>query len=431
MKIELIMTGDELLDGRVINTNASELGEILNEQGLKITRVTTVGDHPEELEQAFQRAAKEMDITIVTGGLGPTDDDRTSEILAKVARVPFVQDESSWKRLQDFFRQKGRPMASSNEKQSFFPKGARIIPNRLGTADGFSLQIGHSHFYVMPGVPREMRAMFKEDVLPAILKLLGPQHRLPQRQTFKLFGQGESHIADLLADLYPLPEGIEIGYRAIYPEVHLSLIARTEIDNSLFQKLEKEIQTRLSDYIYTSDQRDFIDVFADSIKQVGATLALAESCTGGLLASLLTEKAGASDYFLSSAVAYSNEAKTQLLDVPKELIEKNGAVSAPVAQAMVEGALKRSGASHAIAITGIAGPSGGTPEKPVGTVYIAVSSQQKLSVHLFRFPSPRKRIQIYTAYTALNILKRHFFEEKHPLPKMRFEIEQMLKSKQN
>ena len=405
MKIELIMTGDELLDGRVLNSNSRDIGKALSEEGFKISRITTVGDNPNELEKVFQYCSKNSDIAIITGGLGPTEDDRTSEILAKVANVPFEQDKKAFKRLQRFFQERHRPMATSNIKQSYFPIGAKIIKNHKGTADGFELVVDHCHFFVMPGVPREMNVMMQDDVLPAIIKLFGKRHKKPQKQIFRTFGQGESHIADLLGEIYPLPKNVEIGYRVHYPEVDVSLQVYQQNTDELFEELKNEISTRLKNYIFSFEQKSFVETITTLLKQHHKTLSLAESCTGGLIAHYLTEQSGASEYFLASAVTYSNEAKSKILKIPQALIEKYGAVSPNVAQAMSEGIQKITDSDLSIAVTGIAGPNGGTTEKPVGTVYISISTKDNTKTHLFHFAGDRRRIQIYTAYSALHLLK--------------------------
>jgi len=409
MHIELIMTGEELLDGRVVNSNESEIAGRLLRRGFRVLRSTTVGDDPQRLKQVFAEVQARADIAIVTGGLGPTDDDRTVAILADLAQVPIRREPALVETLRAYFAALQRPLGESNLKQADLPEGARSLLNPNGTAPGVDITIGHCRFFAMPGVPSEMKAMLEDSVIPCLIEQAGPAHAKPFVREIKCFGLGESKAADLLADLYPLPEGLEIGYRAALPEIHIRL--QTNINDAqsaeqIGSTYAQHVQDRLAPYIFGYDEDNFVELLAQLFRQQNKTLALAESCTGGLIARQITALAGSSDYFLCSAVTYSNASKSRILGVPEALLQEHGAVSEAVARAMAEGALRISGADIAVAVTGIAGPEGGTSEKPVGTVDIAAATVEKTWHRRFFFPGQRHRVQMITAYTALNMARR-------------------------
>lgn len=410
MRIEMVATGEELLDGRVANTNTRDVAEILTRQGLSLQRETTVGDAPDVLKQTFQEVASRADVVLVTGGLGPTDDDRTTEVLANLVGVPLELNPGWLERLEQIFAKLQRPMSASNRKQAYLPAGATLIDNPRGTAAGFSLDMGSCRFFVLPGVPREMQVMMEESVVPVLLKMSGGQKTVPLLHTFQCFGLGESQVADQIGDLYPLPQGVDIGYRAKMPEVHLTLKvfpnqyagdAQNQMDT-----LQQQIRSRLATAIYSENpQESFVGSVGQLLRERGETLVMAESCTGGLVGSMLTEEAGSSDFFLGSFVTYSNELKHQILGVEQDLLQTHGAVSAPVARAMAEGARRVSGAHIAASITGIAGPGGGTPDKPVGTVHIAVASASGTEHRRFQWIGGRSRIRLLSAYGALQLVR--------------------------
>lgn len=409
MHIELVMTGDELLDGRVLNSNARDIAQALADKGLGVKRALTVGDDPQDLHDAFVQT-KHADAVIITGGLGPTDDDRTAALLAEVVGVPLKRNPDALKMIQDYFASRERPMAQSNEKMADLPQGARILENPWGTAPAFEVSLDGCSYFALPGVPREMRNILQQSVLPTLLARCPQDHIVPLIHTIKCFGEGESNLADQLQDLYPLPEGVSIGYRATYPEVHIKLsVACTDPTEAEQRRdtLRKHILKRLGRFVFGENDETMLSSLAECFRTRNATLALAESCTGGLIAAKITELSGASDYFQMSAVTYSNEAKHTMLGVPNTLLAAHGAVSEPVAIAMAEGARHVAKTDLAAAVTGIAGPGGGSEEKPVGTVFIAIASAQGASCRAFRFHGDRQRIQIQTAHTVYDWLRRH------------------------
>lgn len=411
MRVEMIATGEELLDGRVANTNARDIALILGRYGLTLSRVTTVGDDPKELAEVFQSVAGRADAALVTGGLGPTDDDRTAEVFATLGGVELTFREGWMEKLEAYFARLQRPMSDSNKKQAYLPEGSMLLDNPVGTAAGFSMVLGSCRFFAMPGVPREMKTMTEDCVMPILLDMGGEALTLPLLHTYRCFGMGESQAADRLNDLYPLPTGVDIGYRAKMPEVHISLKvfpALVEGDaEGLFADLTQKVRERLGAFVFSEDpKQSFVQAVAQLLLDNNMTLAMAESCTGGLVGSLLTEQAGSSAYFLASAVTYSNEAKRDILGVDEALLATHGAVSEPVARAMAEGARRVAKSSIAASITGVAGPGGGTPEKPVGTVHIAVATEGETEHCQLQLTGSRHRIRTLSAYGALQLIRR-------------------------
>ena len=415
MRIELIMTGEELMDGRVINKNATDIANHLLTLGFEVQRMVTVGDEPEQLTSVFEEVSKRADAAIITGGLGPTDDDRTGWVLAKLAGVELECYPEALELIQSYFQRVGRPMSKSNEKQAYLPKGATMLRNDHGTAPGFQMQVNQCHFFALPGVPREMQKMLEQKVSPALLELSDATHVKPLIKSYKTFGLAESQTQDLLKDLYPLPEGVDIGYRAKFPEIHVRIRVRNSDPAQAEKHLQETsdfIEKTIGKHIFTDKDEDFVDALIELMHKEKLTLAAAESCTGGLVGHLITQKAGVSSFFLMSAVTYSNEAKTNILGVPAELIEAHGAVSEEVARSMAEGARKVGQSDVSVAITGIAGPGGGSEEKPVGTVHIATAVEGYTHHRKIVFPASRDRIQRLSACVALDMVRRQVLRKK-------------------
>ena len=415
MKIELIATGEELLDGRVVNSNTRDISAMIAEEGWSVARATTVGDDPEHLLRVFTEVAARADVAIMTGGLGPTDDDRTAEVVAAMAGVGLVLVPEALAQIEAFFQKLRRPMADSNKKQAHLPDGAILLQNHYGTAPGFLMKAQGCHFLALPGVPSEMRGMMKDHVLPRLREWGREEWNPPLYRRFKSFGTGESQIASLLKDLYPLSPGLDIGYRAKFPEVHLTLRYQGTdrgAGEKALEDLAAAVEERCARYIYGRGEVTFVEALGDLLRAQGKTLALAESCTGGLIAQKITAFAGVSDFFLMSAVTYSNHAKQALLGVTQESLEAGGAVSERVAREMAEGALRVSGAGVAVSVTGIAGPGGATPEKPVGTVHIAVADAEETTHRQYCFAGGRERVQVLTAYAALALVRRRLLRQQ-------------------
>lgn len=408
MRIELICTGDELLDGRVVNSNARDVGEKLMAKGLRLHSAAIVSDRLEDICAEIEERSKRTDLLIITGGLGPTEDDRTAEALARACGSLLRENQKARRMVTSFFEQRGRVMSDSNLKQALLPEGAEPVPNPLGTAPGIALRLGNCQVVCLPGVPKEMNMMFDEYVSGRILAGISePVTAAPV--TLKVFGLGESVIADRLRYLYPLPQGVEIGFRATGTEVHIIVkpssfhpasfhpgTERTELE-----RIAEAIKSSLGDHVFTDSQSTLAGGVSELLRNKGLTLALAESCTGGLIGSLITDEAGASDVFLLSAVTYADTAKQRLLDVNKETLRSFGAVSAETAKEMAAGIRELAGASMGLSVTGIAGPGGGTKEKPVGTVYLGFSDGIRLEAKSLLLSGDRRKIRLMAAHHAL------------------------------
>lgn len=408
MKVEIINTGTELLIGDVINTNAAWLGQRLVELGLRVERSTCVPDGM-AIEEALREAAQRVDVVIVTGGLGPTSDDVSREAAAGVFGLPLHLDDGAMKTLTEFFAQRGKGVNEHNRRQAMVPEGAEVMPNPHGTAPGLYLpaELGVSKglncaVFLLPGPPRELKPMMNEQVDPRLRALLpkGGDHVC---RYYKFTGIGESDISMALQEGLEDIEGLEIGYCLGKGDVDVRL-SGTAADMEQATALCRE---KLGEYLVSEDRRLIEEVVVHLLQDRAQWVATAESCTGGFIANRLTNVSGASKVLAHGFITYANEAKTQHLGVPAELIAQHGAVSEQVAAAMAEGCLRVSGADHAIAVTGIAGPTGGTLEKPTGTVFIALASKGELvQVRKRWFSGERERFKILTSQTALDFLRR-------------------------
>jgi len=411
----VISIGTELTRGELVNTNATWLCEALTRAGFVVGEVACVPDDAPLIDAALLRLGDACDVLVCTGGLGPTTDDITTECVARVLGVPLVRDEASLGAIRARFERYKLPMSPSNEKQADLPSGAAVLPNPKGTAPGFSVRLGKSHASFMPGVPREMTAMFESSVLPAISHLVtSGRHQI----ILRTHGLPESQVNDRLAGL-EAEHGVVIGYRATFPVIEVKVQAAAADKpgaEALARKVADLARERLGPRIvFGEGDALFAGAFGAALTERGLRLACAESCTGGLLSELLTERGGASSFFAGAAIVYENAAKTAQLGVPAELIARDGAVSASVARAMAEGALQRFGVEVALAITGIAGPSGGTPEKPVGLVHYAVATPAGTTDKYFVFAGDRDQIRIRAAYAAIALGLRVVLDG-HPQP---------------
>lgn len=405
MNIELLFTGNELLDGQVLNSNEQDICQILNENGFEINTATTVGDERLKLAQTIELITKRTDILIMTGGLGPTEDDRTSEVVALISKKKLIQYPEAIDHINSFYKKLNRKMPEINSKQTFFPESAKLIHNKLGSAPGFQININKAIIIALPGIPSEMNLMMKDEVLPKILKVL-QKKEIIKTKTFKTFGLGESNLQEKIQDIYPLPNNTELSFRVKFPEVHLKIKTKdknkSKIEETL-SELTSKINYQLDKYIFGTEQDNFIQNFANLMIKNNIIVSLAESCTGGLIAEMITKESGASQYFSYGVISYSNHAKNKILNVPLAILNKNGAVSKETCEAMVTNVRKLAESDLGIAVTGIAGPEGGTEEKPVGTVYIGTSFKESLEIKHFEFKGSRNRIQILTTYNAIKM----------------------------
>jgi nicotinamide-nucleotide amidase len=402
MTVAVLSTGTELTRGELVNTNASWLADALTELGFNVTELATVGDDRDALRATLLRLGAAHDVIVCTGGLGPTTDDLTTTVVAELLGVGLVRDPASLDTIRRMLERVGRQMAASNEKQADFPEGAAILPNLRGTAPGFSVTLGRAAAFFLPGVPSEMRAMFEGAVVPHLETL----SRTPTFQVrLKTFGLPESEINDRLQGI-ETATGIVLGYRASLPEIEVKVLATGDQARERATSAAAEVRARLGDAVYGEGATTFPEAVLGLLEKRGATVALAESCTGGLVAELLTSVPGASKTFLGGVVSYANSAKVALLGVRPDLLQTHGAVSPEVARAMAQGARERFGATVALAITGIAGPDGGTPEKPVGLVHFAVAGPTGVTDKKAQYRGSRTDIQRRAAYTGLALVRK-------------------------
>jgi nicotinamide-nucleotide amidase len=399
---ELVNTGTELLFGSVVNTHLAFLGQQLFSLGLRISRQTTVPDGY-AIRDAILEAAPRCQLILITGGLGPTTDDVTREIVAELTGRSLEHDETIFAKIRERFEKRGLRLTNPISRQAYVPKGAQVLPNDHGTAPGLYVPATAKlpHLILLPGPPRELRPMFDRYATPLIRTLVGTTDLTAT--VFKTVGLGESLAQELIgADLAAI-EGLELGYCARIGELDLRLIGSLE---SVLRGTQI-VRARLSDHIVSEDGSELEAVVVRLLSQQRATIAVAESCTGGLLANRFTNVPGASAVFLEGNVTYSNAAKTRTLGVSTELLNRVGAVSKEVALAMAEGARARAGATYALSTTGIAGPDGGTPEKPVGTVFVGLAAADGPSqVESLFFPTDRATFKQMVTQSALDLLRK-------------------------
>ena len=412
MRVDLISTGDEILYGEVVDTNTSFAAALLADYGFAVGRHHTCGDDLRDLTATLKLALDEADAVVCCGGLGPTQDDRTLEAAAAVLGAGLKMDPGLLLELKEKFKIVGVPFTDNQERQARLPQGARSIPNNRGTAPGVEAQSEKSLLFCLPGPPAEYRPMLQEYVLQQLLleKSRDGANDVTAVRTLRLFGRGEGWVEDALGKIEDQIPGLSVGFRAAMPEIHLKLRAcgataeKTEETLNAAEKLARE---KLGHFIFSAGDKSFAAAVLEMLKERGMTLAAAESCTGGLLGKLLTDVPGSSAVFKLSAVTYANQMKERLLKVPHEILEKHGAVSAECATAMAQGVRSLSGADLAVAITGIAGPDGGTKEKPVGTLFFSVSDGDGTVTKHRLFPArDRDFIRRLSAYTALYFIRR-------------------------
>ncbi len=461
MIAEIITIGDELMRGEIVDSNKARIAERLVALNLDCRYQVSVLDDPSDMREAFERAAARSDFVLVSGGLGPTRDDLTTEVLGQTFGRALELDAASLAVIEDFFARVGREMAETNRKQAYFPAGADVLPNPIGTAPGFSLRSERARFFAMPGVPRELERMMDEQVLPRIEADLqsgdtqapnvssqvgedsadsgdprasGAPRRVVRAALLATFGLGESTLEAELADL-ARDGAVELGFRTSFPDNFLRPVARAATTAEADARIEEvvaAIRDRLGPVVYSEGggsegggsegrgsqgrapkgvtgalQVDSMEaVVGRLLAERKQTVATAESCTGGLVAELLTDVPGSSAYFLGGVVSYSNAAKSAMLGVPAAMLQREGAVSEPVVRAMAEGVRDRFGADFAVATSGISGPDGGTPEKPVGTVWIALATAGRTHADSFVFQVDRSRHRRLSAQVALDWIRR-------------------------
>ena len=405
MKIAILTIGDELLNGDLADSNTPTIAGALSDNSFSVREAVTVGDVEEDIASALRRLADSHDIVIVTGGLGPTDDDRTARAAARAFERPLSVNDEALGQIRSRFAAWNREMHPRNEKQALLPAKSVVIPNLNGTAPGFHLRKGASHCCFLPGVPREMLPMLNEYVIP-LLQQSAPELSMLYQRVITVFGLPEPEVETRI-NRQGLPEHVELAFNVEFPMVKVKLRARDERAQKLVDQAELAVRKALGSYIVGIDTDTLAGTTARCLTAAGLSLALAESCTGGLIAKLLTDQAGASIFLERSIVSYANSAKMDCLNVAREILDRCGAVSAECAEAMATGVRAAAGTDIGLAVTGIAGPDGGSDDKPVGTVYLAMISPGSQRVERFNFSGDRNQVRLRTACTALDWLRRH------------------------
>ncbi|WDP88857.1 MAG: CinA family nicotinamide mononucleotide deamidase-related protein [Desulfobacter sp.] len=404
MIAEILSTGDEVLLGDIVDTNSSYLCRRLKEAGITVSRITAVGDDIRAISQTLKTIAGRAEACIVTGGLGPTRDDLTAQAAARTAGIELERNGQALDSMKAFFEKRNYELTRANEKQAMLPAGARVLENSHGTAPGFEMDIGGCRFFFMPGVPDEMRQMFQGKVRPALLAMTGGTGEI-RVERLMVFGLGESAVGERLQGFEERFPGLDLGFRARFPLIEVKIVAHSQelemggAKDWALGRLDRRVISRQGLTLAQETGR--------LLSNAGQTLSIAESCTGGLIANMITDVAGASDYFLFSATTYANSAKTDVLGVAEQTLIDHGAVSEPTAREMAAGARRAGNSDWAVSTTGIAGPTGGTGEKPVGTVCIGVAGPSGVSARRFVLDmGSRERNKEMFAATALEMLRR-------------------------
>ncbi|HKJ42817.1 MAG TPA: competence/damage-inducible protein A [Sunxiuqinia sp.] len=417
MKAEIITIGDEILIGQIVDTNSAWMGEQLNLNGIEVFQITSVHDDHHHIQNALAEAEKHADLVLITGGLGPTKDDITKKVLCEYFDCGMVIDESVLQHVTERLSRRNIKVNQLNRDQALVPEKCNVLHNSKGTAPGMWFEQNNTIFVSMPGVPFEMKALMEEEVLPRLRK--NGKAKSIYHQTVLLYGIPESALAERIEHWETaLPDFIKLAYLPSQLMLRLRLSAYGTDPKILVAEVERQIEilkTIIPEHIFGYNGDTLAGVTGQLLVKANATLAIAESCTGGNIAHLFTENAGSSAYFKGGIVAYSNDVKQTLLGVNKKTLQKQGAVSKEVATEMVLGVKKALNTGYAIATTGIAGPEGGTEEKPVGTVWIAVAGQQNILVKRYVFAHNRERNILRSSQTAINLLRELILNENSNL----------------
>ena len=409
-RVAILSTGDEIITGKVVDTNANYIADKFVEAGMEVAAVITVGDVAERIVWAWRQAMEQADVIVSTGGLGPTSDDLTTELVAQVAGVELEFSEQVADNIRRLFASFNRVMPENNLKQAQFPAGSEIIPNHLGTAPGYRLDLdtphGQKHLIVLPGVPREMKPMMEETVLPWVRQMRGGGDVFLTR-TFQTFGVSESGLDEMVAGVVSEDEG-RLAFRANFPQISMRVIVRGapgEAEQRL-DILSERIRNKIGAFVYGEGDVTMEQVAGQLLRQRNKTLGLAEACSGGLVSHRITNVPGSSAYYRGTVIAYSNAAKTQLLGVPLETLQLHGAISEDVVREMATGVRERLGTDIGIGITGIAGPDGATEDKPIGTACMALSMDDILVSRQYKLWGDREWIKTLLSQLALDWVRR-------------------------
>ncbi len=414
MIAEILSTGDEILTGAVIDSNSAYIAEKLTEEGIVVSRQNCVGDDLNDLVAIIKEISERSDIAVLTGGLGPTEDDLSAEAVAKAAGVPLAFDAAADRSIEDYFGALKRSRNVSDKKQAMLPEGATCLANTVGTAPGFVMKIKKCSMFCIPGVPSEMEHMLLHSVMPYIKELKGDQGQINQVKTISLFGLPEAVVGEKLKGFSEAFSCIKLGLRARFPEIDIKLYANgrgeTIVEKEMV-KAESMVLERIGKWVFSLTGDSMAAEIGKLLCKNKETLAVAESCTGGLISSWITDVSGSSDYFLFSGVTYSNQAKMDILGVSEENLKQHGAVHEIIAQEMAEGVRHITGATYGLATSGIAGPTGGTEDKPVGTVCIGLATPDTSYGRrlLLSFKDRQKNKSIFSM-TALELLRRELIK---------------------
>ncbi|MBD3170597.1 MAG: competence/damage-inducible protein A [candidate division Zixibacteria bacterium] len=406
MKTAFIVIGDEILYGHTVDSNSAFLGEHLTDLGYDPVKKEVIGDDIEMVESSISRLCKDHRLVIATGGLGPTHDDVTKKAVSRAFKRNLVLDDDVLQFLEMKYKQRGKEMPPSVQSQALIPQGSTALKNDWGTAPGILIKQNGTIFVSLPGVPFEMKNLFIHRLKPLLPEVRGQKTITFKR--LKTSGIAEAEIFDRIKELLNSKEEVKLAFLPSPFGVDLRMTVKDRTRDealSLMSDFEGRLRELIGDYIYGEGDTSMAEVVAELLKKKSKTLSTAESCTGGLLAKMLTDIPGSSAYLDRGVITYSNRAKTEVLEVPREMIEEYGAVSSEVATAMAEGIRKQSGTDYSLSITGIAGPDGGTGEKPVGTTYIGIASDNGSSARLFHFGNERDYNRHRAVITALNMLR--------------------------
>jgi len=412
MNAAIITIGDELISGGVIDTNSSFIARNLTLIGIETILCTSVGDDSSLIQETINNALKKSDLIIISGGIGPTGDDITRETISEIVGKKLIVDPRIFESIQAKLGKLGLKMAKSDKKQALFPEGARIVTNPVGIAGGFIVRFQKKPLIVLPGVPRELKSMMKESIIPFLLKE-GGGDRIFKSRTLKVFGIAETRVEESLQDILREHTDLKVSFLPNYFENHIRITAAGKNEKeaeSILAKVGGKIRQKMGRYFFGIDDQTLESVTGDLLRSKNMTLAVAESCTGGLIAHCLTNVPGSSDYFKQGVVAYSNQTKIDLLGVPADIIKTRGAVSEETAGKMAEGVKKLGKTTLGLATTGAAGPEG-LEDSPVGKIFIAISGFKGTEVRDYNFSGSRELIKLMTSHTALYFLRNYLTGE--------------------
>jgi nicotinamide-nucleotide amidase len=406
----ILTIGNEIVNGVITDTNREAISRELRSVGIATKGMSSVGDDPALIADALGSAMERAAITVASGGLGPTEDDKTASSVAAFLGVPLRSDPEQLKRIEERFRQWSRPMAPSNAKQALFPQGAIPIPNDYGTAPGFSIERNGRIALFFPGIPRELIRMLREQGIPLIVERLGSSTQVFRTRTLYVYGLSESRLGEILADVSPDEDDFHLAFLPRFPIIRLRMDARgvdtKEADGRLASK-QHIIEAKIRENILSDDRRRMEQIVLELLQTRGFTLALAESITGGMIGEMITRVPGSSETFMGSIVSYSNEMKSRVLGVSEETLSKHGAVSHQCAREMAVGARETGNADIGLSVTGVAGPGGGSPEKPVGTFLVGLATPETIMSRGFLLPGDRIWVRTLAAMQTLDLLRRY------------------------